>query len=63
MSKTLEVPSLTQTSENTSTLIELNRLSWVNGTFYKFIEDHKQLINNLKAIVEEMTKTIEWRLS
>jgi translation initiation factor 6 (eIF-6) len=27
MSKTLEVPSLTQTSENTSTLIELNRLS------------------------------------
>jgi len=27
MSKTLEVPSLTQTSENTSTLIELNRLA------------------------------------
>ena len=62
MSETTKAPENSQVTESTDVLIVKNRISWVNAEFEEFKEEHLNLINNLTNVINEMTKTIEWRM-
>jgi hypothetical protein len=62
MSETTKAPENSQVTESTDVLIVKNRISWVNTEFEEFKEEHLNLINNLTNVINEMTKTIEWRM-
>lgn len=62
MSKTPAAPKVSTITESTKSLTEQQRLAKINSTYNDFLETSNNFIIELTALVDEMSKTIEWRL-
>ena len=62
MSKTPAAPKVSTITESTKSLTEQQRLAKINSTYNDFLETSNNFIIELTALVDEMSKTIEWIL-
>ncbi len=62
MSKTPQVPKLEPISEDTSALMAIQRIASINKTYHEFLQTNDNFIKELKLLIDEMSKTIEWKL-
>ena len=62
MSETPQVPKVSIISESTESLTHQQRIAKINTTYYDLLETSDIFIQELKTVIDEMSKTIEWIL-